>query len=50
MELGFLVMLASVLGACSDHSFVIGNVSSGLLVFGLFYTTLNLKRGEKKRP
>ena len=40
-----LFLSALLLTGCSTQTVVIGNITSCFVVFGLFYSTVNLKRG-----
>ena len=41
-----LFACAVVLAGCSSQTVMIGNIASCFVVFGLFYSTINLRRGE----
>ena len=43
-SVGLLLAAGLMLSGCSNQAIVAGNVMSMLVTFGLFYTTINLKR------
>jgi len=43
-SIALLLAAGLMLSGCSNQAIVAGNVMSMLVTFGLFYTTINLKR------
>ena len=44
MALLFIALAALLSTGCSSQSIVAGNIASMLVAFGLFFTTVNLRR------